>query len=640
MTLHSSSILDSALVVSAIAHLLAVVALAVATARRQRPVVRPGTATVLGVAVYAASAVGTAVIGFDWRWATAAAAVGSGEAAVFIRRVDNFRPSGALTWSTLVFFSVASAAWTLHFLGTMNVGPLTLGLLAAAAVAAGVAMPSSLVQTLESWEVLLRARWYRPGRPLTRWVPGPDAPKVSIHVPIHAEPAAVVIATLDRLADLDYPNFEVLVVDNNTSDPSLWQPVERHCLRLGEPFRFFHVDGLPGAKAGALNWALPRSHPDAEIIAVVDADYQVDPAWLSDTVGYFEDTAMGFVQCPHAYRDFARTRFGRMANAEYSVFFATSMVALNERGAGITVGTMSLVRRRALEQVGGWAEWCLTEDSELAIRLHAAGYRSVYISKPYGWGLIPSTFASYKKQRFRWTYGPVQEFLHHVRLWRLPAATGRPGLDRRQRLHHANHGLDVAMVTARTAVVVLGGAGLASMVVNQEIVRMPFSLWLAATVLLVTSFGMRWLVYTRAVGQTLSEAVGGMVAFWALYHVIALASLSALTRRPAEWDRTDKSGRASSRRSVLSGVIAETVLATACIASAATALVALPHGGIGTALAIGLLYQGAVYATSPVVAFVAHRGIRSLPSVASLGPRLVQLSSYPALEPADSADVG
>src|SRR5206468_2951819 len=154
----------------------------------------------------------------------------------------------------------------------------------------------------------------------------------------------------------------------------------------------------------------------AELVAIVDADYVADPDWLAHTVGHFEDPAVGFVQCPHAYRDYESSIFTRMANAEYTGFFAADMVALDEAGAGITVGTMSVIRLAALDTAGGWAEWCMTEDSELAIRIHAAGYSSVYIERPYGWGLIPETWEGYKKQRFRWTYGPVQELMAHARV--------------------------------------------------------------------------------------------------------------------------------------------------------------------------------------------------------------------------------
>src|SRR5439155_23188740 len=108
----------------------------------------------------------------------------------------------------------------------------------------------------------------------------------------------------------------------------------------------------------------------------------------------------------------------------------------------LTVGTMSVLRTRALVEAGGWAAWCLTEDSELAIRLHALGWSGVYFTDAFGRGLIPETFAGYKQQRFRWTYGPVQELKHHLRLF-LPRRWAQPSrMTPAQKLHHLNHGLD------------------------------------------------------------------------------------------------------------------------------------------------------------------------------------------------------
>src|ERR1700751_3312092 len=94
-----------------------------------------------------------------------------------------------------------------------------------------------------------------------------QTPKVSIHVPAYNEPPPMLIETLDALARLDYPDFEVLVIDNNTRDERVWRPVEAHCAKLGARFRFFHVAPLAGFKAGALNYALERTHPHRPIVA-------------------------------------------------------------------------------------------------------------------------------------------------------------------------------------------------------------------------------------------------------------------------------------------------------------------------------------------------------------------------------------
>src|SRR6202012_2250327 len=106
-----------------------------------------------------------------------------------------------------------------------------------------------LVDGLELTEVLWTNKRKRFFEPHTNWEPPADAPKVSIHVPCYNEPPHMVIETLDALARLDYPHFEVIVVDNNTQDEAVWKPVEAHCAQLGERFHFFHLPRWPGFKA-------------------------------------------------------------------------------------------------------------------------------------------------------------------------------------------------------------------------------------------------------------------------------------------------------------------------------------------------------------------------------------------------------
>jgi cellulose synthase/poly-beta-1,6-N-acetylglucosamine synthase-like glycosyltransferase len=141
-------------------------------------------------------------------------------------------------------------------------------------------------------------------------------PKVSIHLPICREPAPMVIETLDGLAALDYPEMEVLVIDNNTPEPELWEPVEAHCRKLGSRFRFFHLEKLPGYKAGALNFALRRTDPQAEIVAVVDSDYKVSPDWLKSLAPYFSRPGTGIVQAPQDHGRWRGNWFKTICNWE------------------------------------------------------------------------------------------------------------------------------------------------------------------------------------------------------------------------------------------------------------------------------------------------------------------------------------
>lgn len=239
-------------------------------------------------------------------------------------------------------------------------------------------------------------------------------PFVSIHVPAYNEPPSMMIETLDALSRLDYPYFEVVVVDNNTNDNAVWQPVKAHCEQLGERFRFFHVNPLKGFKAGALNYALQQTNTEAQIIAVIDSDYIVEPCWLRQLAPHFNDPEIAIVQAPQDYRDDNENAFKAMCYAEYRGFFHIGMVTRNERNAIIQHGTMTMVRRNVLEQVGSWGESTITEDAELGLRIFEHGHKAGYTPRSYGRGVMPDTFIDYKKQRYRWAFGAMQILREHA----------------------------------------------------------------------------------------------------------------------------------------------------------------------------------------------------------------------------------
>jgi exo-beta-1,3-glucanase (GH17 family)/cellulose synthase/poly-beta-1,6-N-acetylglucosamine synthase-like glycosyltransferase len=262
---------------------------------------------------------------------------------------------------------------------------------------------------------LAEATWIHKRRRPFAGVDSDDAyrPKVSVHVPCYNEPPEMLMRTLDALAALDYPDYEVIVIDNNTKDPGVWQPVQAYCTQLGERFRFFHVSPLAGFKAGALNFALTHTAPDAEVVAVIDSDYCVRKDWLRHLVPHFENPEISLVQAPQDYSDSGESAFKRLCYAEYKGFFQIGMVTRNDRDAIIQHGTMTMVRRTVMDELG-WAEWCICEDSELGLRVFEKGMSAAYVAESYGKGLMPDTFVDYKKQRFRWAYGAVQILKKHA----------------------------------------------------------------------------------------------------------------------------------------------------------------------------------------------------------------------------------
>jgi exo-beta-1,3-glucanase (GH17 family)/cellulose synthase/poly-beta-1,6-N-acetylglucosamine synthase-like glycosyltransferase len=259
------------------------------------------------------------------------------------------------------------------------------------------------------------------GRPPRRLATSPPiapeayAPKVSIHVPACCEPPAMLCATLDAVAKLDYPNLECVVIINNTPDPKFWEPVEAHCKMLGERFKFLRLEKHSGYKAGALRIALEHTAPDADIIGLIDADYAVQPEWLKDLVPHFADPRVGLVQSPQDHRDGDRSVLHHAMNAEYAGFFDIGMVQRNEANAIIVHGTMCLIRREAIADAGSWSSDTIVEDSDLGLTLLERGWMVHYTNRRYGYGLLPDTYDAFKRQRHRWAFGGLQILRKHWR---------------------------------------------------------------------------------------------------------------------------------------------------------------------------------------------------------------------------------
>lgn len=394
-----------------------------------------------------------------------------------------------------------------------------------------------------------------------------DWPKVSIHVPAHAEPPQMLIDTLRSLAALDYPDFEVLVIDNNTADETLWRPVEACCARLGERFRFFHVAPLAGYKAGALNFALRHTADDASIVAVVDSDYQVEPDWLRDLVPWLDAPQVAIVQAPQAYRDGGDSAFKTMCEAEYRGFFDIGMVTRNDRNAIIQHGTMTMIRRSVLEEVGGWAEWTITEDAELGLRVLEHGYEAQYTRRCYGRGLTPDNFADYRAQRYRWALGAIQILRRHRREL---LGTAPTALRFGQRYHFVGGWLawlgDGCNLLFNAAAIVWS----ALMIAAPEIFIPPLA---AVSTFAIALFAFKLAkvlcLYCSTVRATAVETLAGAVAGLALVHVVGRAVVAGFYKRRAHFGRTPKLARRASVVGAVAAALPETLFGAALLASAA-----------------------------------------------------------------------
>ncbi len=349
----------------------------------------------------------------------------------FLYNWNHLRTRGKIFFAVLVQFAASLVIWTMSVPVIRDFAP-------SAELMYSVLMPAQvilLVVVLIAGYELTELTWARQIRrrftPET--APQPTCfPKVSLHLACYNEPPEMVKLTMDSLNQLDYPNFEVLVLDNNTRNPEVWRPVQEYCATLGDRFKFYHLGKWHGAKAGALNFGLTQTDPEAEIVGVIDSDYQVSPDWLKTLVPYFENPKVGWVQAPQDHREWELDLFKESINWEYAGFFDIGMVARNEDNAIIQHGTMTLIRKKALEETGRWAEWTIVEDAELGLRLLENGYESVYLNHRFGHGLTPDSFTAYKKQRFRWAYGACQILKGH---WRALIPFRNTGLTAGQKYH-------------------------------------------------------------------------------------------------------------------------------------------------------------------------------------------------------------
>lgn len=387
----------------------------------------------------------------------------------------------------------------------------------------------------EFGEVLFKRRWTRRFLPLPPHAADME-PFVSIHLACCNEPPEMVIATIDSLAAMQYGNFEVLVLDNNTKDEALWKPLEKRCAELGPRFRFFHLENWPGFKAGALNFGLKQTDPRAEVVGVVDADYVVSPDWLSCLIPHFDEASVAVVQAPQAHRDWETQAFRRMCNWEFDGFFRIGMHHRNERNALIQHGTMTLVRRLALDDVGGWSEWCICEDTELGLRLIENGYDTRYVDHILGRGLTPSDFAAIKSQRFRWAFGAMQILKHH-----LPAMIGRSRLNIAQRYHFLTGWFAWLGDALQLVFAFASLAWTIGMLFLPKAFGLPVTS-LAMPILAFMAFkaALGPILYRRTMDAPWKDILGASILSVGMAHAIARGVFAGLVKRRGEFVRTPK----------------------------------------------------------------------------------------------------
>jgi len=437
-------------------------------------------------------------------------------------------------------------------------------------------------------------------------------PKVAIQVPAYNEPVEVVTETLRSLAELDYPDLIVQVVDNNTPEEVTWRALETLCNELGPRFQFMHLENWPGYKAGALNEATRRLPADVEVLGIVDSDYVVKPDWLRNVVGHFADPRVAFVQTPQNYRDWEDDQYLRGLYYSYLYFFVITMPARQHRNAIIFAGTMGLIRRKVLDEIGGWNAEVVTEDAEASLRMLARGYAGIYEPRAFGAGLMPLSFDGLKKQRFRWALGGVQILRLHWR--RLLLSRQGDRLTVGQRVHYLLGNVQwfgdplMAVFTVLllfTAIATASHHQLPIRSLTGAVLGLPIAF--LATGLLRAVWAMK--LKTQC---TWRDALAGLQVWFALSWVVSMACIRGLLRFHSAFLRTPKEREGEGRLlHALKSAQIEAMMAGAGVAAAIVMVVRVPSFATA-AIALLLLFQASIYANAPW-AGAAAEGIKLTP---------------------------
>jgi cellulose synthase (UDP-forming) len=254
---------------------------------------------------------------------------------------------------------------------------------------------------------------------------GAFLPTVDVVIPTYDEPDFILRRTVIGCQQMDYPDKTVWLLDDTCRPEIHALAAELGCHYLSRPDNRH-------AKAGNLNHAL--AHTQGDLIAAFDADFVPTRNFLQRTVGFFQSPQVGLVQTPQSFYnpDPIARNLGLEAvlTPEEEVFYRQIQPMRDGAGSVVCSGTSFVVRRSALEQVGGFVTESISEDYFTAVRLAAEGNQVVYINEKLSAGLAAETIADHASQRLRWARGTLQAFF-------IPSnPLTVPGLTPMQRLGH------------------------------------------------------------------------------------------------------------------------------------------------------------------------------------------------------------
>lgn len=234
-------------------------------------------------------------------------------------------------------------------------------------------------------------------------------PFVSIMIPAHNE-ESVIAHTVENIRNLTYKNIEIILIDDRSEDNTL--EVIKSLADKFDNVKYLSrkKDAFPG-KSAVLNDALVIAQGEA--ILVFDADATVEPDFLSKLVPNLEPEDVGAVQARKVIRNSDTNILTKCQNNEYTLDTYLQVGRDAIKGAVELRGNGELIKRKALEDIGGWNNYTITDDLDMSTRLHIKGWDVRYCldAKVYEEGvcyIIPLF-----RQRRRWLEGTIRRYLEY-----------------------------------------------------------------------------------------------------------------------------------------------------------------------------------------------------------------------------------
>ena len=234
-------------------------------------------------------------------------------------------------------------------------------------------------------------------------------PFVTIMIPAHNE-QHVIEYTVENVLKLDYPNYEIIIIDDRSTDKTA--DVINELAQKHENVRALirEKDAFPG-KSAVLNDALKLAKGDA--ILVFDADATVEPNFLNLLIPQLEPADVGAVQARKIIRNKDYNLLTRCQNNEYTMDAHLQVGRDAVKGAVELRGNGELIKREAIEDIGGWNNFTITDDLDMSTRLHIKGWDIRFCPEAcvYEEGII--YILPLFRQRRRWLEGTIRRYLEY-----------------------------------------------------------------------------------------------------------------------------------------------------------------------------------------------------------------------------------